>query len=192
MVFGFGGSKVLEQYQTMSKSSYVTRPAGSKKKLFYNFGLPRSSCSTITSPSVWSLMSCAAFSARSRLRHNSTTFAPLLLSSAQSISSNDIVAQQHVIILEMKRTQALTNTTTMCRSLHFRAAFLQSKARKRQYRSFNRHVTKAGRSANKFRKSQIRKFADLNDLLDLRIFRKCDLLWICDLRNQSFLLFTIV
>ncbi len=102
-----------------------------------NFGLPRSSCSTSTSPSVCNLMSCAAFSALSRLRHSSTTFAPLLLSSAQSISINDLtVAQQHVTILYMKRTQALTNTTKMCTSLHLRAAFLQSKARKRQYRSF--------------------------------------------------------
>jgi hypothetical protein len=30
------------------------------------------------------------------------------------------------------------------------------------------------RSANKFSKSQIRKFAGLNFLLDLRTFRKCD------------------
>jgi hypothetical protein len=39
-----------------------------------------------------------------------------------------------------------------------------------------------GHSANKFRKSQIRKFADLNNLLDLPTFRKCD-----TLRSQSFL-----
>ncbi len=31
-----------------------------------------------------------------------------------------------------------------------------------------------------FRKSQIRKFADLNNLLDLRTFRKCGNLRICD------------
>jgi hypothetical protein len=37
------------------------------------------------------------------------------------------------------------------------------------------------------RKSQIRKYADLNYLLDLRTFRKiCDTLRICNLRNQSF------
>jgi hypothetical protein len=35
-------------------------------------------------------------------------------------------------------------------------------------------------SAN--RKSQIRKFADLNNLLDLRTFRKCCTVRICDLR----------
>jgi hypothetical protein len=40
---------------------------------------------------------------------------------------------------------------------------------------------KGGRSANKFRKSQIRKFAELNYFLDLRTFRECDSLRICDL-----------
>jgi hypothetical protein len=41
--------------------------------------------------------------------------------------------------------------------------------------------TKGGRFANKIRTSQISKFADLNFLKDLRIFRKCDNLRICDL-----------
>ncbi len=43
-------------------------------------------------------------------------------------------------------------------------------------------IPKGGRSANKFRKSQIRKFADLNSLLDLQTFRKCGTLRICDLQ----------
>jgi hypothetical protein len=45
------------------------------------------------------------------------------------------------------------------------------------------------RSANKFRKSQIRKFADLTIFIDLRIFSKCFSLRICDLRNTFFLRF---
>jgi hypothetical protein len=48
---------------------------------------------------------------------------------------------------------------------------------------------KGGRSANNFCKSRIRKFADLNNLLDLRTLRKCDFLHICDLRNTIFLWF---
>ena len=48
---------------------------------------------------------------------------------------------------------------------------------------------KGGRFANKFRKSQIRKFADLNNLLDLWTCSKCGTLRICDLRTQSFLWF---
>jgi hypothetical protein len=47
--------------------------------------------------------------------------------------------------------------------------------------------SKGGRSAKNFSKSQIRKFADLNNLLDLRKFRKCDTSRPCDLRTQSFL-----
>jgi hypothetical protein len=42
-------------------------------------------------------------------------------------------------------------------------------------------ITK-GRSANKFSKLQIRKFADLNNVFNLRTFRKCAL---CCLQNQS-------
>ncbi len=49
--------------------------------------------------------------------------------------------------------------------------------------------SKGERSAKNFRKSQIRKFADLNNLLHLRTFRKCDTLHPCDLRTQSFLWF---
>ncbi len=45
---------------------------------------------------------------------------------------------------------------------------------------------RGGRSANKFRKSQIRKFAGLNIFIDLRIFSKC-----CNLRNTYFLRFAI-
>ncbi len=41
-------------------------------------------------------------------------------------------------------------------------------------------------STNKFHKPQIRKFADLPNLSDLRIFRKCGCLQICNLRTQSF------
>ncbi len=33
---------------------------------------------------------------------------------------------------------------------------------------------KAGGSENKFRESRIRKFANLNNLLDLQMIRKCD------------------
>ncbi len=44
---------------------------------------------------------------------------------------------------------------------------------------------KVGRSANKFRKLQIRKFANLNNLLDLRTFRIFDTSQICNLRTQS-------
>jgi hypothetical protein len=40
--------------------------------------------------------------------------------------------------------------------------------------------TKGGR----FCKTQTRNFADLNNLLDLRTFHKCDPLLICDLRTQ--------
>ncbi len=36
-----------------------------------------------------------------------------------------------------------------------------------------RTFIKGGRPANKFRKSQIRKFADFKKLLDLQTFRKC-------------------
>ncbi len=56
---------------------------------------------------------------------------------------------------------------------------------------------KGGRSTNKFHKSQIRKLANLPNLLDLRTFRKCGIfrfatcepnifygLQICDLRTQ--------
>ncbi len=43
-----------------------------------------------------------------------------------------------------------------------------------------------GRSAIKFHKSQILKFADLNILLDWRTIRKCGTLRICDLRTPSF------
>ncbi len=38
---------------------------------------------------------------------------------------------------------------------------------------FMGEISKGGQSANKFRKSQNRKCADLNYLLDLRTFRKC-------------------
>jgi hypothetical protein len=47
---------------------------------------------------------------------------------------------------------------------------------------------KVGRSANKFCRSQIRKFADLKNLSDLLTFRKWDTLRIRDLRTQSFFL----
>jgi hypothetical protein len=43
-----------------------------------------------------------------------------------------------------------------------------------------------GGSAIKFRKSQIRKLADLNSCLDLRTFRKCDNFRICDLQTIDF------
>jgi hypothetical protein len=43
---------------------------------------------------------------------------------------------------------------------------------------------KGGRSANKFRKKKIRKFADLNNLIDLRTFRKCGTLRIFDVWTQ--------
>jgi hypothetical protein len=46
---------------------------------------------------------------------------------------------------------------------------------------------KGRRSANKFRKMQICIFADLNNLLDLRTFRNCCTLRICDFWTQSFL-----
>ncbi len=46
---------------------------------------------------------------------------------------------------------------------------------------------KGGRTANKFRKSRIRKFVDLYNLLDLRAFLKCGTLRICDLQTQSFI-----
>jgi hypothetical protein len=39
----------------------------------------------------------------------------------------------------------------------------------------------SGLSANKFLKSQIRKFAELQNFTDLRTFRKCGNLRICDL-----------
>jgi hypothetical protein len=45
---------------------------------------------------------------------------------------------------------------------------------------------KGGRSANKFLKSQIRKFADIHNLLDVRTFRKGGTLRICDLWTESF------
>jgi hypothetical protein len=45
---------------------------------------------------------------------------------------------------------------------------------------------KVGRSANNFRKSRIHKFADLNNLQDLRTFRKCDSSQICDYRYTIF------
>ena len=47
---------------------------------------------------------------------------------------------------------------------------------------------KAGGSENKFRESQIRKFAILNNLLDLRTFRKCDksrIFAICGLHTSA-------
>ncbi len=50
--------------------------------------------------------------------------------------------------------------------------------------------TKCGRSANKFCKLQIRKFANLNNLLHLRTFRNCGTLRICDLWPNLFYLFT--
>jgi hypothetical protein len=49
---------------------------------------------------------------------------------------------------------------------------------------YTHSVTKGGWSANKFRKS-----ADLNILLDLRTFRKCGSLRICDLWTRSFVMF---
>jgi hypothetical protein len=39
---------------------------------------------------------------------------------------------------------------------------------------------KGGRFSNKFRKSQIRKFADSYNLSDVRTFRKCGTLQICE------------
>jgi hypothetical protein len=45
---------------------------------------------------------------------------------------------------------------------------------------------KGGRSANNFRKWQIHKLADLNNLLDLPTFRKCDSLRICGYRYTIF------
>ncbi len=51
---------------------------------------------------------------------------------------------------------------------------------------YNTYV--GGRSANNFRQSQIRKFADSNNLLDLPTFRKCDSLRICDLRTNLFMI----
>jgi len=50
-----------------------------------------------------------------------------------------------------------------------------------QYSDFNYRTTKGGRPANKFPKSQIRKFGDLNVFKDLRTFRKCGNLRICRL-----------
>jgi hypothetical protein len=44
-------------------------------------------------------------------------------------------------------------------------------------------ITKGGRSANRLRKAQIRKFTGFNNLLHLRTFRKCDTLRICNLRT---------
>jgi hypothetical protein len=44
---------------------------------------------------------------------------------------------------------------------------------------------KGERSANKLRISQIRKYADINNLLDLRTFHKIDTVRIYDLRTQS-------
>jgi hypothetical protein len=43
-----------------------------------------------------------------------------------------------------------------------------------------------GRSGNKFRRSQIRKFTEINNSLDLWTFRKCGTLRIYDLWTQSF------
>ncbi len=43
-----------------------------------------------------------------------------------------------------------------------------------------------GRSANKFCELRTRKFAYFNNLLNLRTFRKCGTLRICDLRTLSF------
>ncbi len=37
------------------------------------------------------------------------------------------------------------------------------------------------------RKQEIRKFADLNNLLDLRTFCKWGTLWVCDLRTRAFI-----
>jgi hypothetical protein len=48
------------------------------------------------------------------------------------------------------------------------------------------NLTTGGRSANKFRKSQIRKFADLYNLLYLRSIRKYGYLQICDVLTQSY------
>ncbi len=58
----------------------------------------------------------------------------------------------------------------------------QPLAIKKSYATSNHYLaTKGGRSAYKFRKSHIQKFADFNSFLDLRIFRKCGTLRICDL-----------
>jgi hypothetical protein len=48
-------------------------------------------------------------------------------------------------------------------------------------------IIKGGRSAYKFRKSQICEIADLNNLLDLRIIRKWGTLRICALLTEYFL-----
>ncbi len=48
------------------------------------------------------------------------------------------------------------------------------------------YISKSRRSHNKLRKLQIRKFADVNNLLVLRTFSKCGTLQICNLRTQSF------
>jgi hypothetical protein len=47
-------------------------------------------------------------------------------------------------------------------------------------------LIKDGISANKFRKSQMDKFADLNNLLNWRTFRKCDTLQTYELRTPIF------
>ncbi len=52
-------------------------------------------------------------------------------------------------------------------------------------RNFSRLCSKGGRSENKFRKSQNRKFEDLKNLFDLPPFRKCG-----TSRTQTFVWFT--
>jgi hypothetical protein len=51
------------------------------------------------------------------------------------------------------------------------------------FRLFSPCISKVGLFAIKFCKSQINKYADLNNVLDFRTFRKCGTLWICDLRT---------
>jgi hypothetical protein len=51
---------------------------------------------------------------------------------------------------------------------------------------FRMKKSKGGWSPHKFRQSQIGKFEDLNNLLDLRTFRKCATLRILYLRTQPF------
>jgi hypothetical protein len=52
-------------------------------------------------------------------------------------------------------------------------------------------ITKGGWSASKFRKSQIHKFVDINNVLDLRTFSKCGTLRICNFQTQFFLYWRI-
>ncbi len=53
-------------------------------------------------------------------------------------------------------------------------------------------ICQSGRSTKKFCKTQILKFADFNNLLELRIFLYCASFKICDLRTQSFLWFAVL